>query len=224
MAQKNVVLTFDDACVNHLTQVVPLLKELGFGGTFFISTPAVWYEKFPGAFLDGEGILAIHRAGFEIGNHTVNHPDLRSKSEDECRREISELNNFLQNYGIPEPVSFAYPGGPYAGNAVPVLRECGVRFARTTERALWHKNTDLYRIPCFSVCEKEAAHFSEAMEALENSDDENSAAVLLYHGVPDEPHPWCSTPWELFEEQMRFLAARDIRVWIMRDFGTFIEA
>ena len=34
---KVVVLTFDDACLSHATLVAPLLKKLGFGGTFYVS-------------------------------------------------------------------------------------------------------------------------------------------------------------------------------------------
>jgi peptidoglycan/xylan/chitin deacetylase (PgdA/CDA1 family) len=35
---KSVVLTFDDACLSHATFVAPLLKEYGFGGSFYITT------------------------------------------------------------------------------------------------------------------------------------------------------------------------------------------
>ncbi|MEP7365288.1 MAG: polysaccharide deacetylase family protein [Acidobacteriota bacterium] len=33
---KLVVLTFDDGVVSHATFVAPLLKQYGFGGTFFV--------------------------------------------------------------------------------------------------------------------------------------------------------------------------------------------
>lgn len=217
MKRKNIVLTFDDACTNHLTMVVPLLKKLGFGATFFISRPAHWLEKFPGAFLNPGEIAEISRAGFEIGNHTLNHPDLRSKSDDECRSELQKLNEFFAENGIPRPVSFAYPGGPYAANAVPLLAEANLHYARTTEHALWDKSTDPMRIPCYAICDQESGAFDEALAELDKNPD--AAAVLLYHGVPDEPHPWCSTAWELFEKQMHHLAAAGYRVSSMANYG-----
>src|SRR6202163_4791512 len=36
-ADRIVVLTFDDAVKTHRTEVAPLLKQLGFGATFFVS-------------------------------------------------------------------------------------------------------------------------------------------------------------------------------------------
>ena len=35
--EKLVVLTFDDSCASHATYVGPVLKEMGFGATFYIS-------------------------------------------------------------------------------------------------------------------------------------------------------------------------------------------
>ena len=59
--------------------------------------------------------------------------------------------------------------------------------------------------------------FDEALAELDKNPD--AAAVLLYHGVPDEPHPWCSTAWELFEKQMHHLAAAGYRVSSMANYG-----
>ena len=218
MAQKTIVLTFDDACVSHLSKVVPLLKKFGFGATFFISRPPQWLEKFPEAFLSGEEIAEIYRAGFEIGNHTVNHPDLRGKSREETLQELKQLDKFLADYGISAPISFAYPGGPYAENAAPVLREHGLRCARTTEHGVWDKNTDLMRIPCYAICDKDADFFEKAIRTAEENPD--GAAVILYHGVPDDPHPWCSTAAELFEKQMIYLYANNYSVVSMSEFAS----
>ena len=37
LPDKLVVLTFDDGSISHLTVAGPLLKELGFGATFFVT-------------------------------------------------------------------------------------------------------------------------------------------------------------------------------------------
>ena len=221
MPQKTIVLTFDDACVSHLRLVMPFLKELGFGATFFISRPAVWFENFPGAFLEGKEIAEICQSGFEIGNHTFNHPDLRGKSADEVLQELRAIDSFLAEYGIPKPVSFAYPGGPYAANAAPVLREYGLCYARTTEHGIWDKNTDLMRIPCYAVCDKDLHFFNDAVAAAENVPE--AAAVILYHGVPDEPHPWCSTTIDSFKKQMMYLKENGFRVVSMAEFGKILN-
>ena len=147
----------------------------------------------------------------------MNHPGMGSLSDDECRRELREINEWLAGFGIPEPVSFAYPGGPYAGNAAKILPEFGLRCARTTEHDVWdlHK-TDPMRVPCFAITDKDEANFSAAL-ALAN-EDEYCAPVILYHGVPDLAHPWCNTSEEVFAGHMKFLADNDFTVMGMGDF------
>ena len=214
---KNAVLTFDDACRSHLEFVVPILKQYGFGATFFICHPEKWYQEIADAHLQISECAEFFKHGFEIGNHTMNHFSLPKLSEEECRNEIVVLNDLLLKNGVPAPVSFAYPGGPYAANAAAILPEYGIRFARTTEEALWTKETDLLRIPSFSICDSRAAKFSEALELLGDRDD--AAPVLLYHGVPDLAHRHVTTEEELFKTHMKYLADNGFNVLSMADYG-----
>ena len=217
MGKKNIVLTFDDACKSHLYFVLPILQKYGFGATFFISRPQSWLEKDPAAYLSGEEIAKIHQAGFEIGNHTLNHPGMGVLSDDECRREVQSLNEWLAGFGIFETVSFAYPGGPYAANAAKLLPEFGLRCARTTEHGVWDlRETDPMRVPCFAITDKDEANFSAALALA--CEDENIAPVILYHGVPDAAHPWCNTSEETFVRHMEFLAENSFKVMSMGDF------
>ena len=72
---KLVVLTFDDAVKSHRTFVAPLLKELGFGATFFVTQR--WMQDRTN-FMTWEEIGEIHQMGFEIGNHSWTHADFSS--------------------------------------------------------------------------------------------------------------------------------------------------
>src|SRR5437660_6332663 len=67
---KLVVLTFDDAVKSHRTFVSPLLKELGFGATFFVTH--AWMPD-TANFMTWQEIAEIHKMGFEIGNHSWTH-------------------------------------------------------------------------------------------------------------------------------------------------------
>ena len=58
-----------------------------------------------------EQVRELHRAGMEIGAHTVHHPILTSLSPTEAKYEISEGRKQLQSI-IDAPVDmFAYPNG-----------------------------------------------------------------------------------------------------------------
>src|SRR5437899_12202066 len=67
---KTVVLTFDDAVKSHFTFVAPLLKELGFQATFFVTHR--WMDDRKN-FMSWTEIVEIHRMGFEIDNHSWTH-------------------------------------------------------------------------------------------------------------------------------------------------------
>jgi peptidoglycan/xylan/chitin deacetylase (PgdA/CDA1 family) len=56
---KTVVLTFDDACRSHATFVAPLLKEYGFGGSFYITT-AFGFKTRKDWYMTWEQIKAIN--------------------------------------------------------------------------------------------------------------------------------------------------------------------
>ena len=213
---KNIVLTLDDAVINHLSFVVPLLLEYGFGATFFVCRSAKWLAEHPACFLTWRDIRKICDAGFEIGNHTLDHVDLRAAGEAEGRREVAELNRELAAHGIPAPESFAYPGGPYAANAAKWLGEYGLSCARTTAKRLWTGSTELADIAGYSVNASEEENFYAALADLAAAGGEFCAAVLIYHGVPDTAHPWCSTPQEMFRRHMDILRDSGCRVMSMK--------
>ena len=221
--KKIIVLTFDDAVVNHLSFVVPLLQEYGFGATFFICRCAQWIAEHPECYLSWKDIRKISDAGFEIGNHTLNHISLNSESETVGRREVSELNQLLVAEGIPKPISFAYPGGPYAGNAAKWLKEYGLQCARTTGKELWNGKSDPMNIASWPVTAKAEENLQLALSSLTAAESEPCAAVLTYHGVPDIAHPWCNTPPEMFKRHMDILRDGGFRVLSMKDFHRLVH-
>ena len=215
---RSVVLTFDDACRSHLYNAVPVLERYGFGATFFICHfVEEKYQKIREYMLNGEEIREIYDRGFEIGNHTWDHHSMRILSDDERRWEIEEVEKFLSSCGIDKPVNFAYPGGPFAPEAVPVLKEKGFYGARTTEKRTWiYGVDDPMRIPAIPVQGDDEKLFFDALDFA--VPEKNKAAVLVFHGVPDLAHPHCSLRPELFEKYMNYLYEHDYRVLSMRDF------
>ena len=213
---RTIVLTFDDACKSHLENVAPVLKKYGFNATFFVCRfNDEWRKKNEAYLLTGPELKQLSDMGFEIGNHTWNHPDLRQLSDDEISKEIESLNDFLKEYGIPQPVSFAYPGGPFAENAVPVLKKYGLIAARTTEQISWNlKKHDLMRIPCYPLQKDALLSF---YYALRDADHEN-VPVLLFHGVPDIVHAWVNTSPAFFERCMKYLYDNHYRVISMKQY------
>ncbi len=213
---KTVVLTFDDAVRNHRNAVAPLLRRFHAGATFFICRFSdVWREKNESALMTGKEVAELAEFGFEIGNHTWNHPDLRNCAPAQIASEIDRMTDFLRSAGIPGPeFSFAYPGGPYAENARPLLEDRGFRLARTTEHRAWDvRNDDPLRVPAVPI---QGDHPELFRNALSLCTDERPV-VLVFHGVPDSVHPFVSTPLPVLESYLKELDSNGYQMMSMRD-------
>jgi peptidoglycan/xylan/chitin deacetylase (PgdA/CDA1 family) len=223
--EKRVVLTFDDAVKNHLTYVAPLLKQMGFGATFFISHR--WMDD-AARFLTWQEVAAIHGMGFEIGNHTWTHSGLSTpRAAARLEGELALVENELTKVRVPKPVSFAWPGNALGPEALELLERRGFRFARrgitpeqpygklnvgaayvpeTHDRLLIPTTGDAYPDWTFE-------HFLKVVAAA----GPGRIVVLQFHGVPDEAHPWVHTPPDMFRRYMEHLAQAGFRGVALRD-------
>ncbi len=228
---KLVVLTFDDAVKSHRSFVAPLLKELGFGATFFVSH--AWMPDSE-HFMTWQEIAEIHEMGFEIGNHTWTHDDFSiPKNAARLDGELALVENELAKVEVPRPVSFAYCGNHFGPEAVRTLEELGFQFARrgmqpeipygtlgigpAFEPARHHPlliptTADAY--PDWTL-----DHFREVIAGAQPG----TFVVLQFHGVPDEAHPWVHTPPEMFRQYMQHLKEEGYRGIAMRELEPFLD-
>ena len=213
---KTVILTFDDACKNHFQFVAPLLLKHGFGATFFITRfNDEWRSLHAETLMDEKELLQLHEWGFEIGNHSWSHPNMAKLAPETVEEEITALNEYLIGAGLPLPVSFAYPGGPFCENLNAPLTHFGFRYACTTEQRPWNPESDpRYRLPSFPISGTDSTPFLDAVAQAEPG----KPIVLVFHGVPDTVHPWVNTPPELFEYYMSHLAENGYAVSSLKDY------
>ena len=118
---KLVVLTFDDGNKSDLNTVAPLLRKHGFGATFFITSGWLGGEQR----LTWPEVRQLQAEGFEIGCHTVSHPNLLTLRTGEIRRQIEEFDRACAENGIAKPVSFSYPGGHFDRRVIAILQDLG---------------------------------------------------------------------------------------------------
>lgn len=101
-----IALTFDDGPYRNNTKaLLDLFEQYNGRATFFV----VGYH------LDvyTEDTLDAYRRGFQIGNHTLNHPALRQISDEEGMKEIEGMNQKLNELGIPGEAMLRPPYGEY---------------------------------------------------------------------------------------------------------------
>jgi peptidoglycan-N-acetylglucosamine deacetylase len=108
-------LTFDDALDQHLDVAVPAMDAHGLTGTFYVHLSAPSFFPRQAEWRD------IARRGHELGNHTVFHPAVASKtwvragnaidhySLDRMRLELEFASEVLQSLDGQAERTFAYP-------------------------------------------------------------------------------------------------------------------
>ncbi|WP_078547403.1 polysaccharide deacetylase family protein [Litchfieldia alkalitelluris] len=103
--KKVVLLTIDDAPDQYSVEMAKILKEHNVSAIFFVN----------GHFLQSEeGRLALREIvdlGHMIGNHTMNHHNLRDLTDKETNDEITTLNNLIEEVTGTSPVFFRAPFG-----------------------------------------------------------------------------------------------------------------
>lgn len=129
----SVALTFDDGFRSVFTHAFPVLRELGFTATVFLSTDyigkkAVWDPSsgiYGADILDWQEIKEMHRCGISFGAHTCSHPDLTTLSPDQMADEMRKSKEQIEDK-LGAPVDhMAYPYGCYNRTVEEVARSVG---------------------------------------------------------------------------------------------------
>lgn len=229
--EKLVVLTFDDAVKSHRTYVAPLLNELGFSATFFVTHR--WMND-AGQFMNWRDVGEIHAMGFEIGNHSWTHADFSvPRNAARLAGELALVENELKKVNVPKPVSFAYCGNFFGPEALRVLQQTGYRLARRGSApevpygslqigpAFDPRRHHLLLIPTTGDAYPKwtLEHFIRVVSRAKGGE----VVVLQFHGVPDVAHPWVHTPPEEFRRYMSYLKENGYRAIALRDLEKHVD-
>jgi peptidoglycan/xylan/chitin deacetylase (PgdA/CDA1 family) len=228
---KLVVLTFDDSVASQFTVVRPLLKEFGFGATFFISE-GFGFATNKTDYMTWEQIAQLHRDGFEIGNHSRDHMGVEKKNVPRLREQIEVVNKHFEEHGIPRAQSFSWPGNALTPEALPILSELGIRFARRggapefpyeEGRGFAFEPGKDHPLLIPSAGDSRPKWTLADFQRAVNQAKDGRIAVLQFHGVPDRDHPWVNTPPELFREYLKFLHEGNFKVIALRDLARYVD-
>lgn len=127
-AGDSVAITFDDGSETDLIAAAPLLKECGYNATFYITA----------GFLDQPGYVSsaqlrqLSSLGFEIGCHSMTHPNLNDLDDSGLRREIVDARSKLEDVTARKVEHFSCPGGRYNAATLDLARKSGYRSLATS--------------------------------------------------------------------------------------------
>jgi peptidoglycan/xylan/chitin deacetylase (PgdA/CDA1 family) len=136
-------ITFDDGYLDNYLYAFPILKDLDFAATFFLTAGLIGTGRLlprdqgrenaeKNHLLDWEETMEMKRAGFTFGSHSLAHANLVSVSPEEARREINESKKILEAR-LQEPVVFfCYPFGSCSSEVKKMAGDAGYQAAFVT--------------------------------------------------------------------------------------------
>ncbi len=101
---KKIAVTFDDGPNGSTTpHVLEILDKFNAKATFYMIGSKVKYNQ--------NIVRQVHERGHQIGNHTMNHPDLTTLGQSQIKQEFDETNDLIQQAIGEKPSTFRPPYG-----------------------------------------------------------------------------------------------------------------
>jgi peptidoglycan/xylan/chitin deacetylase (PgdA/CDA1 family) len=187
-----VVLTYDDAMVQHLDNAIPVLDSLSLKATFYLSA------YYPGCRTRLNDWRKVSAKGHELGNHTLFHPCVGDKPGREwvapdykmnnytVRRMVDETrmtNVFLQALDGKTKRTFAFTCGDMTigdTNFIDQMKNDFVAARAVRNQMHTIDQVDLYNVDCYVVNNNTA---DQMIEWVKQAVQTNSLLVILFHGV-----------------------------------------
>ncbi len=156
---RKIVLTFDDAFLDFMDTVYPLLAEHRIPATVFVPTAFIggfsdWDLDVEGCrrkrLMSGEQLRTLWQTGLvDFGSHTVHHARMSKLPVDQMQRQAVESKKALEDLlGIAVNM-FSYPYGQLDDvpeDAVTAVQEAGYEIAVTTHWGAWNSSDQLLRL------------------------------------------------------------------------------
>ncbi len=125
---KRIALTIDAAWDADKTPfILDTLDKYNVKATFFLC--GVWVKQYP------DCVKEIARRGHEIGNHSLTHPHMSRMDAIQIQKELSDLDDMLQELTGKRSTLFRAPFGEYNDTVIRAAHEAGyevIQWSRDT--------------------------------------------------------------------------------------------
>lgn len=166
-------ITFDDGYKN-LENAYSILKKYGFKATVYIHVKAsidgyYSYPKMPKVDMISINEIKNMMDIFEVGSHTINHPDLSKASFEEIIFELRESKKFLEKKLNVEVRHFCYPFGKVFEGYSSLLKQEGYLTATTLKNDLIEQDgkLDIFLLPRIEWKEISSMSFKDFLKNLD---------------------------------------------------------
>lgn len=137
-----VTTSWDDGHVLDM-KLAALLQKYNLKGTFYISP--LNQHITPEDRLTSDQVLELAK-NFEIGAHTMTHPDLLKLSYTDAEKEVVDSKLHLEKIIGKSVTAFCYPSGRYGDQHVSMVKRLGFHVARTVRRFSFGISKDSFQM------------------------------------------------------------------------------
>jgi peptidoglycan/xylan/chitin deacetylase (PgdA/CDA1 family) len=125
---KSVCITFDDGCETDLISAAPVLKELGFAATSYITVEFLGKS----GYMSHAQVRELQALGFEVGCHSLTHPYLTDLDDGRLREETAVAKDRLEQIAGVQVDHFSCPGGRWDARVMRAVKQANFRTMSTS--------------------------------------------------------------------------------------------
>jgi peptidoglycan/xylan/chitin deacetylase (PgdA/CDA1 family) len=158
LPERAMLLTFDDAYVDLLTEACPILAQRGVPAVVFVVGDLIggtndWRRSEARALplLDADGLRRVSAQGVAVQSHGATHRPLVELSEEEVERELTGSAERIASLGFPRPTAFSYPHGEWTPKVATAVERAGYQAAFTVTPGAVRRFQDRYALPRIEV-------------------------------------------------------------------------
>ncbi|MGH2958745.1 MAG: polysaccharide deacetylase family protein [Solirubrobacterales bacterium] len=130
---KPVVISFDDGYPSHAKTARPVLAKHHWPGVLFLEERNV---NNPETGLTQTMVKSLLASGWELGSHTISHPDLTTLGPSELEAEVAgSRTKISERFDVPIDF-FCYPAGKFDEGVVAAVEDAGYKGAVTVEEGI----------------------------------------------------------------------------------------
>lgn len=211
---KALTLSYDDG-VRQDKRLIAIMKKYGLKGTFNINS-GLFSESYDGKtekerMTAAEALEIYSTAGIEVANHGYKHLSLSRVDRAMAVNDVVTDRKTLEKMFGKIIDGMAYANGDYDDKSVEMLRECGIKYARTTiSTGRFDLPSDWLRLP--ATCHHNDPHLMElAKQFVEKSEHPywwaNQAQMFYLWGHSFEFDD--NDNWNVIEEFAKYIGGRE---------------
>jgi peptidoglycan/xylan/chitin deacetylase (PgdA/CDA1 family) len=170
-----VSITFDDGYLVQFKVALPILKEMNIPATFYLITSRI--DTITKGLLFDSDVKK-----YELGSHTITHPDLVKLDVNEKNYEISGSKIALQKYfGYNSGLTMSYPWGSYDNSVKEVVSHTYIAARSTNPGYNLLSNLDRYELKMQNFDRKISSQTANYW--VDYSIQKNAWLIEMVHGI-----------------------------------------